>query len=298
MWQDIIDFITYNFINGENVKISLLDVMILIAAIMGTSLFLRLLEKLIGKKLPIDDKKRFGSVFQVIKYIVYLFVIIMIMNATGVNVNVFLTASAALFVGLGFALQTFFQDIISGILIILDQSLHVGDIIEVDDRVGVVKEIKLRTTVMITRNDRVMVIPNHKFMEDTLFNWTQNNSSNREKVSVGVAYGSDIRLVEKLLLDAVDAVEGIVTENRINVTFDDFGDSSLNFSVHFYVFNGMQTPGIQSDIRFKINDLFAEHNISIPFPQRDLHVISTPDNMFSNKDKEQGGEDKLKEKNE
>lgn len=286
MWQDILDFITYNFISGENVKISLLDVMILIAAIMGTSLFLRLIEKLIGKKLPNDDKKRFASVFQVIKYIVYLFVIIMIMNATGVNVNVFLTASAALFVGLGFALQTFFQDIISGILIILDQSLHVGDIIEVDGRVGVVKEIKLRTTVMITRNDRVMVIPNHKFMEDTLFNWTQNNSSNREKVSVGVAYGSDVRLVEKLLLEAVDSVEGIVSENRINVTFDDFGDSSLNFAVHFYVYHGMQTPGIQSQIRFKIYDLFAQNNISIPFPQRDLHVVSTPAHLFSKKENE------------
>ncbi|KLT67819.1 mechanosensitive ion channel family protein [Flavobacterium sp. ABG] len=286
MWKDIIEFINYNFINGENVKISLLDLMLLFLAITATSIVLKLIQKLFSKKLPVADKKKFNSVFQVVKYIVYLFVIVLMLNATGVNVNVFLTASAALFVGLGFALQTFFQDIISGVLIILDQSLHVGDIIEVDGRVGLVQEIKLRTTIVVTRNDRVMIIPNHKFMDDTLFNWTQNNSSNRESVSVGVAYGSDVRLVEKLLHQAVDSVEGIVKEGTVKVTFDDFADSSLNFSVHFYVIHGMQTPGIQSEIRFRINDLFAENNISIPFPQRDLNVISVPVNLASKKEKE------------
>lgn len=286
MLEDIINFINYNFINGKNVKISLLDLMLLIFAIASTSMVLKLIQRLFSKKLPEADKNRFGSFFQVIKYVVYVFVIVIMLNATGVNVNVFLTASAALFVGLGFALQTFFQDIISGILIILDQSLHVGDIIEIDGRVGLVQEIKLRTTTAVTRNDRVMIIPNHKFVEDTLINWTQNNSSNRESVSVGVAYGSDVRLVEKLLLQAVEPVAGIVKEARINVTFDEFADSSLNFSIHFYVINGMQTPGIQSEIRYRINELFAENNISIPFPQRDLNVISVPVDLVSKKEKE------------
>ena len=275
MWQDIVDFVSYDFINGKDIKISLLDVGLIIIAIAATSIVLKLIQKLFSRKLPLNDKKRFNSVFQVFRYIVFLFVIVLILNATGVNVNVLLTASAALFVGLGFALKTFFQDIISGILIILDQSLHVGDIIEVDGRVGEVQEIKLRTTVMFTRNDRVMVIPNHKFMEDTLFNWTQNNASNREKVSVRVAYESDVRLVEKVLLEAVDSVEGIVPTSRINVTFDEFGESALEFAVHFYVYHGMQTPGIQSQIRFKIYDLFAKNNIRISFPQLDVHVIKT-----------------------
>lgn len=279
MWQDVIDFVSYDFVNGKNIKISLLDVGLIIIAIIVTSVVLKLIQKLFSRKLPLNDKKRFDSVYQVFKYVVFLFVFVLILNTTGVNVNVLLTASAALFVGLGFALKTFFQDIISGILIILDQSLHVGDIIEVDGRVGEVQEIKLRTTVMFTRNDRVMVIPNHKFMDDTLFNWTQNNSSNREKVSVGVAYGSDVRLVEKLLLQAVDSVEGIVTTSRINVTFDDFGDNALDFAVHFYVHYGMQTPGIQSQIRFKIYDLFEQNNVSICLPQLDVHLVSVPNTL-------------------
>lgn len=186
--------------------------------------------------------------------------------------NVFLTASAALFVGIGFALQTFFQDIISGILMILDQSLHVGDIIEVDGKVGQVREIRLRNTRMVTRNDRVMVIPNSKFMTDVLFNWTQNSKINREQVDVGVAYGSDVQLVKNILENCVRDVVGVVKDKQVLVLFEDFADSSLNFSVYFYVDNGMKSPNIKSEIRFKIDKAFRENNIAIPFPQRDIHI--------------------------
>jgi len=188
--------------------------------------------------------------------------------------NVFLTASAALFVGIGLALQTFFQDIISGILMILDQSLHIGDIIEVDGKVGQVTEIRLRTTRAVTRNDRVMIIPNHKFMSETLFNWTQNNSTNRDQVSAGVAYGSDVRLVKKLLEDCVRETEGALTDKEGIAIFEDFGDSALNFSVFFYVGNGMRTPRVQSEIRFKIEEAFRQHKISIPFPQSEVTIIN------------------------
>lgn len=274
MITEILDFIAYNFIDRENLKISLLDIILLIFTFFTTSWVLKMIRKIITKKLSEEDSKRFISVFQVVKYVIYVFVIAVTLNAVGVNTDVFLTASAAFFVGIGFALQTFFQDIFSGILIILDQSLHVGDIIEVDGKVGVVKQIKLRTTNVVTRNDLVMVIPNHKFTTEILFNWTQNNSTNREQVIVGVAYGSDVRLVEKLLIEAVESVEGIVKKDIINVTFDDFADSSLNFTVHFYVYNGMKSPVIKSEIRFKINDLFKQNKVLIPFPQREIKMLN------------------------
>lgn len=86
-------------------------------------------------------------------------------------------------------------------------------------------------------------------------------------------------MVEKLLLQAVDSVEGIVTTSRINVTFDDFGDNALDFAVHFYVHYGMQTPGIQSQIRFKIYDLFEQNNVSICLPQLDVHLVSVPNTL-------------------
>lgn len=274
MKQDIIDFLTFNIIDTKHIDFKVFHLLSLILALVLTTYVLRFIRHIMTRKLPIEDKNKFISIFQFVKYIVYVFVVLFTLDASGVNINIFLTASAAIFVGVGFALQTFFQDIISGILMILDQSLHVGDIIEVDGKVGQVREIKLRNTRMVTRNDRVMVIPNSKFMTDVLFNWTQNSRINREQVSVGVAYGSDVQLVKKILEDCVKGIEGVIVTNQVTVLFEDFADSSLNFSVYFYVENGMQSPKIKSDIRFKIDEAFRRNNVSIPFPQRDVHIYS------------------------
>lgn len=274
MLNELKDILGFKLIDTRNIDFSVVNLIVLVVALMMTGVVLKFILKVITRKIPAEDKNKFVSVFQFFKYIVYLFVVMFTLHSSGVNMNVFLTASAALFVGIGLALQTFFQDIISGILMILDQSLHIGDIIEVDGKVGQVTEIRLRTTRAVTRNDRVMIIPNHKFMSETLFNWTQNNSTNRDQVSVGVAYGSDVRLVKKLLEDCVRETEGVLTDKEVIAIFEDFGDSALSFSVFFYVGNGMRTPRVQSEIRFKIEEAFRQHKISIPFPQSEVTIIN------------------------
>ncbi|WP_320815168.1 mechanosensitive ion channel family protein [Flavobacterium sp.] len=273
MIELIKDILSYKIGIGEiGIKASTLFLLILVLLI--TSIVLRFIRVVATRKLPLEDKYKFISFFQFIRYIVFAFAFIITLQMNGVNMSFLLTASAALLVGLGFAMQQLFQDVISGILIIIDQSLHVGDIVEVDGRVGKVLEIKLRTTRVVTRNNRVMVIPNHKFMLDTLFNWTQNSFTNREQVNVGVAYGSDVQLVKKILLQCAEEAPEVVKEPRPVVLFEDFADSSLNFSLYFYVDNGMNSPGIQSDLRFRIDAAFRENKVSIPFPQRDIHVIT------------------------
>lgn len=264
-----------------NYKIGLGDIgikagtlILLILVLIFTGVILRFIRVIATRKLPVEDKNKFISFFQFIRYIVFAFAIIITLQVNGVNMSFLLTASAALLVGLGFALQQLFQDVISGVLMIIDQSLHVGDIVEVDGRVGRVLEIKLRTTRVITRNNRVMVIPNHKFMLDTLFNWTQNSFTNREQVNVGVAYGSDVQLVKKILLQCAHESPEVAKDPQPIVLFEDFADSSLNFSLYFYVDNGMNSPGIQSDLRFRIDAAFRANKVSIPFPQRDIHVIT------------------------
>lgn len=273
MMETLTDILDFKLIDTSSFSLTTWNIVILIVVMLVTGLVLRIVRSLFTRKLPIEDKNKFISFFQFIRYIVFIFVIILTLDTSGVNMKVFLTASAALLVGLGFALQQLFQDIISGILMVIDQSLHVGDIVEVDGRVGKVQEINLRTTRVITRNDRVMVIPNHKFMNEVLFNWTQNTTTNREHVSVGVAYGSDVKLVKDILEKCAIETEGIIHDQSITILFEDFGDSSLNFSVYFYVENGMISPKIQSDVRFKIDEEFRKNNISIPFPQRDVHMI-------------------------
>ncbi len=274
MLEKIKEIINFKLLDTDSIDITLGTVVLLLIVLVFTSVILKVIRVVATRKLPVEDKNKFISFFQFIRYIVFIFAVIFALDVSGVNMSVLLTASAALLVGLGFALQQLFQDIISGVLIILDQSLHVGDIVEVDDKVGKVLEIKLRTTRVVTRNDRVMVIPNHKFMMDTLFNWTQNNFTNREQVNVGVAYGSNVQLVRDLLLECAKNVEDVLDNPEPSVLFEDFADSSLNFSLYFYVSDGMKSPKIKSDLRFKIDAIFRQNKIAIPFPQRDIHIIN------------------------
>lgn len=221
------------------------------------------------------DRQKFVSVFKFIKYIAYIVVFFAILSFAGVNVTPFLAASAALLIGLGLALQELFLDVIGGIFIIVDKSLLVGDIIEADGKVGRVIEIKLRTTRAITRDDKIIIIPNHFFISQVIYNYTQNRQTTREFVKVGVAYGSDTSLVQKLLLESVENQNGVLKSPKPFVLFEDFGESSLDFSVFFFIKDSYTDPFVKSAIRFKIDELFRENNISIPFPQRDVHLINT-----------------------
>lgn len=272
--KEINEFLNYKIYSGDSVSISIKMVLILIAVFIITAIILKGLKRLITRKLPEQDKLKFTSVFSFTRYFIYLVVILIAMDNMGINVTAIFAASAALLVGVGLALQTFFQDIISGIFILVDQSVHVGDIIEIDGKVGRVVEIKLRTTRAVTIDNKVLVIPNHKYLTSILYNWTENGTKTRESVSVGVAYGSDVELVKKLLLQAANAHPNVLKQPEPIVLFMDFGDSALNFKLVFTLNNSFEAVMPQSDLRFEINRLFKAHNISIPFPQRDVHVYN------------------------
>lgn len=272
IFQSLKDFLGLKIYDSETTHITVATFLTIIIAIILVTYLLRFINKLVSRKLPEEDKNKFESIFGFVKYLFYILVIATILHSSGVNLTVLLTASAALFVGLGFALQYLFQDIISGILIILDQSLHVGDIIEVENKVGRVFEIRLRTTRAITRDDKVIVIPNHKFLTDSIFNYTQNHKTTRETVNLGVAYGSDVELVTNLLLEATREQRNVLKSPKPFVIFEDFGDSALLFSVSFYVTDSFSAPRTKSDIRYAIDTKFRNNNVSIPFPQRDVHL--------------------------
>lgn len=281
LFDKLKDILGLSLIKTEDINVTIGALIAVIIAFFISSLALKIIRKLITRNLPVEDTNKFISIFQFIKYLVYVFVIMFALRISGVDISVLLTASAAIFIGLGFALQQLFQDLIAGVLIILDQSLKVGDIIEIDGKVGRVQKISLRSTRAYTRNERVMIIPNHMFMDDLLFNWTQNNNIIRDNVSVGIAYGSDTELAKKLLLESTQVVKEILDEPKPNVLFDEFGDSSLNFSVNFYVNDAFSVQRIKSDLRFEIDKQFRKHKISIPFPQRDLHIFQDKEVQFS-----------------
>ena len=262
---------TINFTN--KISINIKGILLVLIVIFITSIVLNLIRKVLTRKLPEDDKVKFKILFGYGKWLVYLIILLITFHAIGINVTAVFAASAALLIGVGLALQTLFQDIIAGVLILIDQTIHVGDIIEIEGKVGRVEEVMLRTTRAVTIDNKVLIIPHHLYLTNSLYNWTQNGKTTRESVSVGVAYGSDVDLVKRLLLQAANEHESVLKYPAPLVLFTNFGDSSLDFKLIFTLNDSFKAVIPKSDIRFKIDALFRENNITIPFPQRDVHII-------------------------
>jgi small-conductance mechanosensitive channel len=283
IWESFVEFLNhvlYTYKNADGattgelkVKYILLVILILIL----TTFVLRLFKKVLTRNMPKEDSAKFSTVFSFARWLIYIIVFLVAISSFGIDVTAVFAASAALLIGVGLALQTLFQDIISGVFILVDQSVHVGDIIEIEGKVGRVEEIKLRTTRAVTIDNKVLVIPNHLYLTNSLYNWTQNGTSTRESVDVGVAYGSDVQLVKKLLLQAASSSKLVFKQPAPGVVFLDFGESSLDFRVAFTIEDSFNARIPKSEVRFAIDKLFREHNISIPFPQRDINIIQKED---------------------
>ncbi|MDO5969939.1 mechanosensitive ion channel [Flavivirga aquimarina] len=276
IWEVFTDFTRIALYENEaaTIKITVGFLLLVCIFFILTNVVLSFINKLVTRKLPTEDKAKFNTVFSFSRWFIYLIVLLIAFSTAGINVNAILAASAGLLIGVGLALQTLFQDIISGIFILVDQSVHVGDIIELEGKVGRVEEIKLRTTRAVTIDNKVLVIPNHLYLTNSLYNWTQNGTKTREIVAVGVAYGSDVELVKKLLLQVASENKDVLKYPEPLVLFTDFADSSLNFKLIVTINDSFQAVIPKSDLRFAIDRIFRENNISIPFPQRDVHVIS------------------------
>lgn len=270
----IASFFNYSFSIGKDIHISVKTILFVVLILVVTSYFLKFARKLITRKLPENDKIKFISVFTYLKWLAYLIIILVTLNAVGVNVTAVFAASAALLIGIGLALQTLFQDIISGVFILIDQSVHVGDIIELEGKVGRVAEINLRTTRAVTIDNKVLIIPNHLYLTNSLYNWTENGTNTRENITVGVAYGSDVELVKNTLLEIAKANKSVLASPEPMVLFTDFADSSLNFKLIFTINNSFEAGVVQSDIRFEVERMFRENKIQIPFPQREVRVYN------------------------
>lgn len=277
VWGAIKDFLHYEIFSlgseKEPIVLTVGLLLFVLFILVMTSFTLKLIRKIVTKKLRHEDEVKFISVFSFAKYFIYIIILFITLDSIGFNITAVFAASAALLVGVGLALQTLIQDIISGVFIFIDQTVHVGDIIELEGKVGRVEEIKLRTTRAVTIDNKVLIIPNHKYLTSTLYNWTQNGTITRESVEVGVAYGSDINLVKDLLIQAVLNNENILKLPEPLVLFTNFGDSSLNFKVVFTLNDSFQAGVPKSEIRFEIDRLFRENNITIPFPQREITIL-------------------------
>jgi small-conductance mechanosensitive channel len=252
---------------------NLLLVVVIFFAVKGINHSVDLLVKKRLQKKGLSDEGRGKSINQLFKYIIYILGFTMAIKSLGIDMEIILGVFAALGLGIGFALQDLFKDLISGIIILFEGNVTVGDILEIDGEVGSVKQIKIRTSIMRTRDGVYIVIPNSLVVNEKVINWTKSSKITRFQVSVGVAYGSDVDLVKGLLLQSVKEHELVSDRPSPMVFFNDFGDSSLQFDIHYWITDTWKTEIIKSDLRFSIDKLFRENGITIPFPQRDVHMI-------------------------
>ena len=219
-----------------------------------------------------------ADMVHLIRRIFYILAITILVVTTLDLINMPLTAfafiSGAIAIGVGFGTQNIINNFISGWILMWERPIRIGDFLEVDDAKGSVEAINTRST-RICRVDGVhMLIPNSKLLENTVINWTLVDKKIRTNVRVGVAYGSPVKRVSELILEAVKQQSEILDEPKPMVIFEDFGDSALIFDVYFWVQAGLQRDLqiVRSNMRFSIDALFAENNIEIAFPQIDAHI--------------------------
>lgn len=275
-FRNFIDLLNYKLTIGNSLSFTPKSILIVILVFVSTFFFLKLFRKIIYRTLSSEAKLKFKSIFSFFNYFVYTIVILLSFQNVGVDLTAVFAASAALLVGVGLALQTFIQDIISGVFIIVDQSVHVNDIIEVDGQIGKVENIKLRTTRAVTRENKVLIIPNHKFMTSILFNWTENGVITKEFVEIGVSYNSDAKQVTSILLDIANKHKSILSNPEPTIIFNDFGDNAIIFQLYFALNSSFASNIVKSDLRYEIFEEFHKHNIEIPFPQRTLTFVNPP----------------------
>jgi small-conductance mechanosensitive channel len=216
------------------------------------------------------------SLYQIIKYLLWIISILFMMQTLGISITVLLAGSAALLVGIGLGLQQTFNDFISGIILLIEGTTKIGDVLEVDGVVVKIQEIGIRTSKGLTRDDIVVIIPNSYITTNKVINWSHQSKKTRFRINVGVAYGSDVDLVVKVLETSALEHPEIGNKEHIEARFVDFGNSSLDFQLLFFSDNVFRIEKIKSEIRKIINRKFIENNITIPFPQVDLHVRDVP----------------------
>ncbi len=214
---------------------------------------------------------QFYAITQISKYLLSTLFIVLTLAALKVDFKYFL-ALTPLFIGLGLGLQQVFNDLFSGFILLIEPSIRINDIVEVDGIVARVKELGLRTSKVESREGIVLIIPNHKLVSEKLINWSSNHHVTRFSVKVGVAYGSNVELVKKILIETAWKHQRIKTNPAPFVRFTDFGDSSLDFELLFWSNYLFPIEDVKSDIRFMIDEEFRKHKVQIPFPQRDLHI--------------------------
>lgn len=283
----ISNFVGHNFIgpiivnDEKSFAISFLDIIIIIIVFTVSRFIINLFRLYISRRFrdsPDFDEGTQYVYVQLAKYVIYTFTVFISLQIVGFDLTILLAGSAALLVGFGFGIQDIFRDMMSGLLLLFEGTIKVGDIIRVDNpnasqpMVARVLKINVRTTKIESRDGNTLIIPNSMLTQNEVENWSFGSDLTRFHIDVGVAYGSDTELVKELLKQAALSHPEVKKTKPILVRLMNFGDNALELQLSFWADKTWQVELHKSEIRFEIDRLFRQHGVEIPFPQRTLHV--------------------------
>ena len=264
------------FLNNELFEIGdfhlkLYTLIVFVVFITVVSVVISLLKRVIYRSKKLSTSEKF-SMNKILRYVIIFIAFIIGLRILGFDITVLLAGYAAVLVGIGFGLQNIFNDFISGIILLLDGSLKVDDIVEVNGRIYVVQEINFRTTTVLGRDENYVILPNSELTKNRVVNWTYNSKVSRFQVDIGVNYATDVIDIMETLKSVAKNIPRVLEKPEPFVRFENYGDSSLDFSVYFYTTEIFRAENIKSDMRVEIFKVLKAKGINIPFPQRVIRM--------------------------
>jgi small-conductance mechanosensitive channel len=276
-WSEIFGVFTKPLFQLGLTPISLATIVGFVVVIIIVVLLSRLVRHLLRTRVLAHTKLELGqqyAIARIASYVVLVFGLLIGVETVGVNLSSLAVIAGALGVGIGFGLQNIVSNFVSGLIILAERPIQVGDRVDLGtNTVGKVMRIGARATHVLTNDNIMIIVPNAEFVTNRVVNWTHIDPRVRLRISVGVSYNSDPHVVEKLLLEVADANPDVLKNPAPTVVFKEFGDSALDFELRVWSGEMAHRPGtLESQLNFAIWDRFKQHGIEIPFPQRDLHL--------------------------
>lgn len=277
VWLERLDTVmNFKLFTLQGSPITLITILFFLVVIVGSVLLSKYLRSLFQSRF--SDRFKHGmdyTINRLIHYIILLIGLFIGLEVVGLDLSSLTIVAGFLSVGIGFGLQNIASNFISGLILMFERPIAVGDLVTVNEELGTIQAIGLRATIVNSVDNIEIIIPNSMFVEEEVINWSHGDPKIRLRCPVGVAYGTDPGKVRDLLLEIAEEREEILEDPEPTVIFKEFDDSSLNFELRVWIGDPGPPGRIKNNLNFAINQRFAEEDIEMPFPQRDLHLRSS-----------------------
>ena len=275
MIDTIMEYLRMTLVELRGTKVTTLTLLTAIVIVLVTKIISMIIARSIDRVLEargLDRGLRFATT-KITRYIILVVGIFVAVGTLGIDTGAIMASGAVLLVGIGFGLQRLADNFISGLLVLIERPIKKGDFIDAGGVLGTVEDIGLRATLVTSRDGVQVILPNSNLMSSTVINYSAPSPERRFQIPVGVAYGTDLDLVCKVMTDVARAEPKVLETPAPEVRHMGFGDNAIELVLLVWIADAKEDLIVGSKLRFALDRAFRQHKISIPFPQRDVHII-------------------------